>query len=271
MLDKLIHVNHLNEVLDFNDLHIWNDDNDLRDYEWSVTYANDRITGFTKGIVTKTIPFVFNVSSDRAEEIKNLFYEHFEKDILSVSAGYFELNGYKLYCYLTKSVKSNYNKRRQYLELSVTITTDKPYWIKETTRTINFDSDNETSALRYAFTYPFVYTSMNSANIKNDNFVESDALIRIYGECENPLLNIGDNIYNVNVHVNPDEYIEIDTQERTIKQFNKFGEATNIFNHRNKDFDIFKGIPSGTVIVSANANFTVDITTIERRGEPKWI
>ena len=66
MLDKLIHVNHLNEVLDFNDLHIFNDDNDLRDYEWSVTSANDKITGFTKGIVTKTIPFVFNVSIDRA-------------------------------------------------------------------------------------------------------------------------------------------------------------------------------------------------------------
>lgn len=272
MHEKLIHVNHLNETLDFSKLGILIDDNDLRDFEWSVSSSNDRITGFTKGVVTKTIPFVFNVKKSDADAIKNEFYEHFEKDILSVDPGYFEMNGYRYYCYLTKSVKANYNKRKQYLELSATISSDDPYWIKETTKTINFEDVTETSALRYPFKYSFVYTnSSNSSNMANDSYVESDAIIRIYGQCLNPLVKIGDNIYQINAELDANEFAEIDTANRTIIKYSKYGDQTNLFDKRNKQYDIFKAIPSGILTVSANSKFTVDIVTIERRGEPKWI
>ena len=58
MRENLIHVNSRNEVLDFKKLGTLVNYNELRDYEWSYSSENNVITGFTKGIVKKTIPFV---------------------------------------------------------------------------------------------------------------------------------------------------------------------------------------------------------------------
>lgn len=81
MLDRIKHVNSNDEVLDFTSLGIYVNSNDLRDFEWQVKSNNNKITGFYKGIVTKTIPFVFIVNNDKADEIKDTFYEHFEIDV----------------------------------------------------------------------------------------------------------------------------------------------------------------------------------------------
>lgn len=269
--DKLIHVNSKNEKLDLHSLGIHAESNNLRDYEWSYETSNNLITSFSKGIVSKSIPFIFHCTESKANEIKNRFYEHFEYDVMKKSYGYFELNGYKYYCYLTKSAKSNYNIRNRYLELSIDIVTDKPYWIRENTKTINFGKQKSTDTLIYPFTYPFTYTGMNSANFSNDNFVESDAIIRIYGYCINPLLSINDNIYQVNTTVEEGEYVEIDTENRTVFKYSKYGSKTNIFNSRNKNYDIFRKIPSGSWIVGSNDEIMVDIVVFEKRGEPKWI
>ena len=124
MRENLIHVNSRNEVLDFKKLGTLVNYNELRDYEWSYSSENNVITGFTKGIVKKTIPFVFFTNEDKADEIKNKFYEHFDVDVLSKEPGYFKIGDYKYYCYLTKSKKTNYLIDKRYLELSVEITTD---------------------------------------------------------------------------------------------------------------------------------------------------
>jgi hypothetical protein len=272
MLDKIIHVNSNGETLDFFSLGIYVNYNDLRDYEWQVKSNNDKITGFYKGIVNKTIPFVFYVNENKANEIKNKFYEHFEIDVLRQSKGYFEINGYKYYCYVIKSVKSDYLIDKKLLYIQVETTTDDSYWIKETTKTINFSElDGSTDSLKYAFTYSFVYRGLNSVNIMNDNFIETDGIIRIYGNAINPLVKIGENIYQVNDTLDDNEYLEIDTKEKTIYKYSSYGDKTNIFHLRNKEYDVFKPIPSGQVNVSANAGFKVDIVMIERRGEPKWI
>ena len=95
MLDRITHINSNNETLDFTSLGIFVNYNDLRNFEWIVKSNNNRITGFYKGIVKKTIPFVFLVANQqKANEIKNQFYEHFEIDILKKEKGYFEINGY---------------------------------------------------------------------------------------------------------------------------------------------------------------------------------
>lgn len=271
MLDEIIHVNSKNEKLDFSSLGIYVNYNDLRDFEWQVKSNNDKITGFYKGIVKKTIPFVFCVNEEKANEIKNQFYEHFEIDVLKQSKGYFQINGYKYYCYITKSVKSDYLINKKLLYISVETTTDDSYWIKEKINTIDFTQlSGTTDALKYSFTYPFTYRNLNSVNIVNDDFVESNGIIRIYGEAVDPLVKIGDNIYQVDETVLDSEYIEIDTMNKTIYKYSNYGDKTNIFNLRNKTYDVFKPIQNGQINVSANGKFKVDIIIIERRGEPKW-
>lgn len=271
MLDRFTHTNSKGEVLDFVSIGILINYNQLRDYEWEVEVENNRIKGFKRGVAKKTIPFVFAVNEAQANEIKDKFYEHFDVDVLTGREGYFTINGYKYYCYVTKNVKSDYLISQRHLRINVEATSDKSYWYKEKTVTIDFnETTGETNALKYAFTYPFTYRGSNSVNMINENFVDSDAIIRCYGEAINPLIKIGDNVYQVNTSITANEYIEINTIEKTIYKYSNFGEKTNIFEKRNKQYDIFKQVPSGANNVSASDNFKVDIVLIEKRSEPKW-
>lgn len=271
MLERFTHTNSKGETLDFVSLGIFINYNQLRNYEWSVQSENNQIKGFTRGIVKKTIPFVFYVSEEKSNLIKDMFFEHFEIDVLTGRKGYFLINGYKYHCFVTKSVKSDYLISERHLKISVETTTDTPYWKKEKTSTIDFKNiTGETNALKYPFAYPFTYKGSNSVNVINEAFFESDAIIRVYGEAINPLVMIGDNVYQVNDAISEKEYIEINTSERTIYKFSVFGDKTNIFEKRNKQYDIFKRVPSGSNIVSANGLFKVDIVIMDKRSEPKW-
>jgi hypothetical protein len=270
MLDVITHTNSNNETLDFTSLGIFVNYNDLRNFEWGVKSKNGKITGFSKGIVNKTIPFVFLVDQQKANEIKNQFYEHFEIDILKEEKGYFEINGYKYYCYAIKSTKSKYLIDKRLLYLDVGITTDDSDWIKETTYTADFSSSTAKTVTKYPFTYPFTYSAPKSVNIINDFFTDSHAVIRIYGRCTNPIVNINDNTYQLYVDLNAEEYAEIDTFKSTITKYSSNGVQSNIFNSRNKSYDTFKKIPQGSFDVTAAGAKKVDIVLIERRSEPKW-
>ena len=271
MLEKFTHTNSNNETLDFTELCIYANYNDLRDFEWTVSQSNDKITGFYKGVVKKTIPFVFLVDAEKANEIKNKFYEHFEIDILTKRTGYLELNGYKYYCYVTKSVKSLYLASKGYLKLDVELVSDNSLWYKETLRTIDFSESEIEGSLTYPFTYPFTYGGDNTSTIVNEDFTESDAIIRVYGACENPVVRLNDIVYRVNASLEEGEYLEIKTKDKTLYKFDNKGVQTNIFHLRDKENSPFQKIPSGTLTVNANGKFKVDIVIIEARGEPKWV
>lgn len=270
MLDKIKHTNSNNETLDFTSLGIFANYSDLRDFEWSVKTNNNRITGFYKGVVTKTIPFVFLVDQQKASEIKNQFYEHFEIDILKKEKGYFEINGYKYYCYAIKSTKSKYLIDKRLLYLSVEITTDDSYWIRETSYIVDFSSSSSRTVTKYPFAYPFTYSLPKTVNIVNESFTDTDMIMRIYGRCTNPIVNISDNTYQLYVTLNAEEYAEIDTFKKTITKYSSNGVQSNIFNSRNKSYDAFKKIPQGSFDITTVGVEKVDIVLIERRGEPRW-
>ena len=80
MLEKFTHTNSNGETLDFVSMGIYINYNQLRDYEWDVTIENNRIKGFSRGVVKKTIPFVFAVNESQANIIKN-------KCILKINIG----------------------------------------------------------------------------------------------------------------------------------------------------------------------------------------
>lgn len=270
MHEKITHTNSNNETLDFTTLGILVNYNDLRDYEWGIKTKNDKITDFYKGVVKKTIPFVFCVDEHGADEIKNRFYEHFEIDVLQKKKGYFEINGYKYYCYAVKSVKSNYLIDKRLLYVNVGIATDDSDWIKETTYTADFSSMQARTTTKYPFTYPFTYSAPKSVNIINDFFADSHAVIRIYGRCTNPIVNINDNTYQLYVTLSAVEYAEIDTFKSTITKYSSNGVQSNIFNSRNKNYDAFKKMPQGLCNITTIGVEKVDIVLIERRSEPKW-
>lgn len=138
MLEKIIYKNHMNEVINFGQSGIFANSNDLRNFSWSYTSKNNRISEFKRGIVTKTIPVIIQCDSEEEGiKVKNRLFECAEKDVLTMQYGRIIIGDYYLQCYVTASKKSDYMIRPGYMKTSLTVATDLPSWIKETTITSN--------------------------------------------------------------------------------------------------------------------------------------
>lgn len=217
--------------------------------------------------ITLTLKGSLEERKKKLDEICDIF----ETDVASNKHGIMYYGDYYLECYVISADTHISSSLATRSDVELEIYSCNNYWKKEKTSTIDFKNiTGETNALKYPFTYPFTYKGSNSVNVINEALFESDAIIRVYGEAINPLVMVGDNVYQVNDAISEKEYIEINTSERTIYKFSVFGDKKNIFEKRNKQYDIFKRVPSGSNIVSANGEFKVDIVLIDKRSEPKW-
>ena len=277
MLERIKHINSVGESIDSYSSHIFMNYNDLRDFVWKVKRENDKIVGFEKGMETKTVPFYILCREDEADDLKDKFFEHFEIDVLSNKPGYFEINGYKFYCYSTESRKSEYLASKGCLKIDMKFETDQPSWIKETSYVLNYESKKMMNAMsanpkRYTYTYPYKYTS-NKKNLQviNDAIGKSDVIIRMFGPATEPFVNINGVMYKVMSSVIDGEYIEINTEKRTIIKYTEYGEKTNLYNFRAKETsDFFAKVPSGLLTITSSDMTSAEVVILEKRSEPKW-
>lgn len=275
MLENFKYKNHKGEVLEFGVNSLFANSNNLRDFSWSVVSTNDKISGFNKGIVTKTIPVIMKCeTAEKGVELRNRLFEVFEKDILAQRHGRIIVGDYYLKCFVTESKKSGYLTHKSLMFLDLTIQTDFPEWIKETTTTFRNDSGADVEGAFLDFSYDFPYdfkNGLSSGMLNNTGFVASNFRIVIYGAISNPTLFVGNHEYSVNVDIAKSEFLTIDSVNKTIILTKSNGQQVNCFNNRNKDSYIFKKIPSGeNVVSSANDGISFDITLLEERSEPKW-
>lgn len=271
MIEKLIYKNHMNEVIEFGNGSIFINENDLHDFAWSAISNNNRISLFTKGIVDKTIPVVIACrSEEEGIQIRNSLFEICEKDILAMKHGRIIIGDYYMKCFVSESKKSEYLKNKRMMKVSLKVTTDFPYWVKETLHTFNYGIGSEGKNLDYNNDFPMDYASNILGEIlKNTSFYNTNFIMRIYGACINPSVVIGGHEYSANVTVEANEYLEINSVEKTVRLIKKDGSIQNCFNLRNRDSYIFEKIPSGSCTVSSG-KFKFDIILLEERGEPKW-
>jgi phage-related protein len=194
-----------------------------------------------------------------------------EKDVLAKKHGKIIIGNYYLRCFVTGSAKSGYSYSKGYMTLKLTVQTDFPEWVKETTTAFNTNAGNASEFLDFLFDYPHDYTNeLSSGSINNTSFVPSAFRITVYGFVTNPTLYINGHEYSVNVEVGTGEYLTIDSVKKTIILTKSNGEQVNCFNLRNKDSYIFEKIPEGDHVVTTSESFSFDITLLEERGEPKW-
>lgn len=276
MFEKFTYVNHLKEKIKFGTGNVFAGLSNLHDYSWGVSQKNNKISAFAKKIITKTIPvYILCESESEGIEFKNRLFEIFEKDVLAEQYGKIIYGDYYLKCYISASTKSNYLIKKRYLELKITLTTDMPFWIKESKYEYGKRVETERTEgnnLDYSFDYNFDYTS-NASNdiIENESFVASDFRMIIYGPCINPSVNVAGHEYSVNTPVSEGDMIIIDSSAKTVTMELESGKTENCFNKRNKKSYIFKKIPEGMSNVFWNKDFDFDIILLEERGEPKWI
>lgn len=167
------------------------------------------------------------------------------------------------------------------METTLTVATDYPQWIKETLTSfckngsVILEVDKEDAAERrnldFQVDFPYDYMSeMKGKTLNNTGFAGVNFRLIIYGAAVNPVIYIGGHCYQVDCHVEENEYLTIDSIAKTILLTKRDGSVENHFHQRNRDSYIFEKIPAGANTVTWNKAFGFDIVLLEERSEPKW-
>lgn len=271
MQERLQYINHMNEVIDFGRNGIYVSSNDLHDYDWELITKNDRIAGFRRGIASRTLPVAILCSSAAAGlAARNLLLEVAEKDILAEKPGKIVIGDYYYRCYIVGSKKANYMKAKCRMDVTLTLSSDNPYWIRESKFSFR-KTATAASGVEYPFDYPFDYTSSFARSaLLNTSFAPSNFRLTMFGPCESPGIYIADHLYSVQCSLQAGEHIIIDSAAKTIVKVAADGTSTNLFNRRNRASYVFEKIPPGSSAVSWDDSFGADIVLLEERSEPKW-
>lgn len=296
----------MNETLESGKRELFVNENDLRDFLWKVKSKNDRIIGFKKGIVEKTIPIIVQCQSEEGVAVKNKIFEVFEKDVLAMEPGKIFINDYYLKCFVTESAKTDYLISKNHLKITVKISTDHALWCKEKHYSFKVsekqivDTEKKEEIMdmldgvdqapdypldykrkyitkyksakkRYIRDYKYdFYSNHTIRKIDNDHFAETAFKMIVYGPCTHPFIQIGENIYEVHAGLYEGEYLVIDSRERTVIKYTRYGVAENVFNARSKEYNVFKKIATGKQNVKWNATYAFDLILYQERSEPPW-
>ena len=273
MLEQLKYKNHLNEVFEFGKDGIFVDTNTLHDYEWTVTKKNERISALTRKIAKRKLPVKIVCSSEAAGiAARNKLFEVAEKDVLAMKHGQIIFGDYYFKCFVTASKKNSYQVSNRLMDVTLTVTTDHPYWVKESTVSYSNTAATSTSGnLDHPYDYPFdFFCNMKNQQVTNTGFAASNFRLIIYGECSDPTITIAGHTYKVNCTVNAGEYLTIDSVTKKIFVTDSEGEITNHFKDRDRESYIFEKIPTGAHSVAWDGTFGFDVILLEERSEPKW-
>ena len=275
MLEQLKYKNHVNEVFEFGKDGIFVDMSELHDYEWTVTKKGNRISSLDYAVSKRKLPIkIICATEAKGIAARNKLMEVVEKDVLAMKHGKIIIGDYYFRCFVTKSQKKNYLTSKRWMDLTLTLTTDFPYWVKESTMQFGTRLPSDPSVgknLDFAHDLPYdFYSGFNMRDLNNTSFVGTNFKIIIYGAASNPAVFIGGHEYGVNCEIGENEYLTIDSLSKQIYLTGNTGEITNMFNDRNKDSYIFEKIPPGSNPVSWTGDFGFDIILMEERSEPKW-
>lgn len=274
MLEKFTYTNHLGEVINFGESPYFASHTDLRDYKW--TYDTG-ITRFDRDTVTKTLEVILVGTEEDANKAKDALYEIFEKDVLAMKKGTFQVGEYKMNAFVYGSKKTNYLTNKRLLIVELDVVTDTPQW--KTEKTFSFTAETETDDIDYgrdylaAVGYPYGYSySQVEAEAYNDSFYACGFRLVIYGPVTNPAITIGGKVYKVDVAVAKGEYLEIvsDGKTKTITLHKSGNVKEDCFAKRYKPQSVFAKIETGVNLVTWDNTFGFDLTLLQERSEPKW-
>ena len=211
MFEKFTYTNHLGEVINFGESPYFASHTDLRDYNWK--YDAD-ITRFDRDTVTKMLEVILVGTEEEANRAKDTLYEIFEKDVLAMKKGTFQVGEYKMNAFVYGSKKTNYLSNKRLLIVELAIVTDTPQWKVE--RPFMFTADPDDGGVDYGRDYlesrgyPYGYSyNQTNVTINNDSFYKCGFRLIIYGPAINPSIIVGGNLYRVDVTVETGEYLEI--------------------------------------------------------------
>lgn len=276
-MKDIYYVNSNNEKIDLLEPPYMLQTGELFGYKWNYESkqrlgGGGKITNIRKDLEERTLTLsIVNYGVENYEEAIDYLHEITDIDVLKKTPGRLYVGGMYLNCYVTASEKSEWEPEAGYIDVSLTLAVEYPMWVGENPYTFHSFGVSSTDNKRYAGRYPYRYANgMNSTYIINPHFTNSNFELIIYGPAVNPMVTIGGVPYLVNVILEEDEYLAIDSRSRTIIKATKNGERENLYHNRQKGRNFFRKIGPGRQSISWTGKFDFDLIIYEERGEPKW-
>ncbi len=276
-MKDIYYVNSNNEKIDLLEPPYMLQTGELFGYKWNYESkqrlgGGGKITNIRKDLEERTLTLsIVNYGVENYEEAIDYLHEITDIDVLKKTPGRLYVGGMYLNCYVTASEKSEWEPEAGYIDVSLTLAVEYPMWVGENPYTFHSFGVSSTDNKRYPGRYPYRYANgMNSTYIINPHFTNSNFELIIYGPAVNPMVTIGGVPYLVNVILEEDEYLAIDSRSRTIIKATKNGERENLYHNRQKGRNFFRKISPGRQSISWTGKFDFDLIIYEERGEPKW-
>ena len=268
-IDELIYYNHFNEKISFSEQAVLQDLTFLFSHKWKSEKNNEQIINFTKDTGSFKIPIaILKLSKERYNNIINMV----EKDIRNLKSGKLVYGDWYLPGYFSAvELKTIYNKGKK-LILELEYTPDNKYWIKNRKYIYKKEDYADMEEDDYTYDFPYSYSSvLNMHEITNDSSIPCNHITRIYGPVINPCVIVGGYQFKINVELYSNEYLDIDTFDKTVIKTTAKGEKVNAYSLKDKDCYIYQKIDTGTNSVIITPDCNVDITLIYERSEPEWM
>lgn len=254
--------------------------NELRDFMYSFReYGGKAMNYKREGKVVLLKVGIAAQTEDEGEQLREELYRLTTADVEAGKQGKLTIGGFDMSCTVIGQANSVYNYGDRFLECDLSIRIDDPVWRTSTVYPFRKPVEVEsTGFLDYPYDYPYDYTpSAKASTVENLSSQQggSDFLLRAYGPCKNPYVQIAGNSYRVNVTVPPGGFLEVNSAEGTVELVSMYGERTNAYADRQRGASgsgsyIFQRIPSGTSIVSWNNAFDFDLELFDERSIPPW-
>jgi hypothetical protein len=203
------------------------------------------------------------------------FFSTVEVDVVANKPGkLITENGEYMQCYIVESENNRINPLMRLNERNVTIMSPYPFWITEATK--HFQpvgrEEIESDYLDYPYDYNYDY-SYETPGIRTwnlDHYATSEFKMTIYGYCENPRILINGYPYQIFGTVEENEFLVIDSKNKTVTHYLNNGTTENWFDFRNKENSVFEPLPSGNLTLTWDGTYGFDILAYLERSEPKW-
>ena len=233
------------------------------------------ISKYTIGIIERNIVVGICAKKEKMEHALDELLAITQYDVQKSVPGRFYVGDTYILCNIAGSaMRTFFDPDIEFAEKTYRLVISYPYWCREITSEY-LPSDREVlyaEHLDYPYDIPYEYLYDGNAGrlLENNHFADSDFKMTIYGPVSSPRVTISGHIYEVNADLYESEYIIIDSRMSQVYKTTRSGEQINLFNYRNKKYDLFKRIPVGSNTIVFEQNFGFSITLFQERSELGW-
>ena len=276
---RIYYENSAGEVIRFDEAPVVVQTTGLFDWQWSLSAYDRAIRDGGRAVAARRpvqdrtlVLDVFADTQAAHDAALDRLHNILEYDLCTLVPGKLWINDRYVRCFATASVKTIDRDWTSYTVVGLTLRLISPAWVKEeTVAVLPVTAAAGSADKKYPGKYPYKYSEGgNVARFVNDTAAPAPMIIKIFGECQNPSVYVGENEYSVNTSIAAGSYVIIDQRDKSIVRVGSNGARSNVFHLRKKSVDNFAPAPPGSLAVSCSGQFACEVTFLTQRSEPEW-